>query len=158
MASITATPASRVKTRSARRAVTQLAAGMIVILGAIGFLAYQGLTNSLVYYITPSELLHKGTADVGVQLRLGGQVRPGSVTWQAGSHTLRFVIQDARSSVHVVSRSLPPDMFRGGAGAVVQGIFAGDIFRASGVLVKHSGTYVAPKNGQAPPSDNYANR
>lgn len=148
----------RAHNTSLRTPVAKLAAGMAVILVALAFLAYQGLSNNLVYYITPSELLAKGNADVGIQLRLGGQVRPGSQHWNKRSHVLTFVLQDPRSRVPVTSLGLPPPLFRSGIGAVVQGIYRGGLFHATSLMIKHSSTYVAPKPGHLPKSDRYVNR
>lgn len=138
-----------------RRSTRSLIAGGLIIAAVLGFLIYQGISNNLVYYITPSELLAKGTAADGESLRLGGQVRPGSVRWNAPSHTLRFVLQDPKAAVWVISHGLPPEMFRPGIGVVVEGTFATDIFKATTLMVKHSATYRAPKPGQTPVPDNY---
>lgn len=144
--------------RSRRNPVLTLGVGMAVIAGALAFLAFQGLSNNLVYYITPSELLAKGQAAYGQQLRLGGQVKRGSQVWNKRRHLLRFVLQDPKSYVVVVSTALPPPLFRSGIGAVVQGVYTNGVFHASSVLVKHSSTYVAPKKGQLPRPDQFAHR
>lgn len=148
-----------VGSRSSRRAVVQLGIGMAVIVAALGFLAYQGLSHALVYYITPSELLAKGASAQGEQLNLGGQVRPGSIRWNKTTHRLRFILQDPRASIPVTSGELDRPLFAGGIGAVVQGTYGRGVFHATSVLVKHSSDYVAPKPGQVPGNDNgYAHK
>ena len=122
--------AARPKSGILASPVRRLALGVLVILGALAFLAYQGLSNNLVYYITPSELLAKGPAAYGQQLRLGGQVKPGSQHWNAKTHVFRFVLQDPKGSVPVVSNSLPPPLFRSTVGAVVQGTYTRHRFNA----------------------------
>ena len=144
--------------RPTRRPIAALAAGMAVILAALGFLIYQGLSNNLVYYITPSELLARGAKADGQQLSLGGQVRPGSQYWNSRTKVLNFVIQDPHGHVSVVSHGLPPSMFASGIGVVVQGTFRNGTFSATTLMVKHSSDYVAPKPGQLPKSDNFANK
>lgn len=147
---------ARARTRSSKRAVLQLAAGMVVIAGALAFLAYQGLSRNLVYYITPSELLAKGAAARGQQFTLGGQVRPGSlIKWNKRTHQVSFVLQDPKASVHVVSSVVPPAMLIDGSGAVVQGTYTHGTFLATALMVKHDGTYVAPKAGRLPKDDQY---
>jgi len=143
---------------STRRPALRLALGMAVILVALGYLAYQGLSNNLVYYITPSELLTRSPADQTGQLRLGGQVRPGSQHWNAQLHRLRFILQDPGHGITVISSVLPPPLFRSGIGAVVEGVYRHGRFYASSVLVKHSSTYVAPRPGHLPKSDQYVRR
>lgn len=136
-----------------RSRVRSLAIAVTVIAAALGFLVYQGISNNLVYYVTPSELMAKGVQADGESLRLGGQVRPGSRHWDAPTQTLRFVLQDPRAFVPVVSHGLPPQMFREGIGVVVEGTYMRGLFRATDLMIKHCATYRAPKAGQVPPPD-----
>ena len=50
--------------------------GGLVILVALAYLIYAGVTQSLVYFVTPTELLAAPAA--GKSYRLGGMVQPGS--------------------------------------------------------------------------------
>jgi cytochrome c-type biogenesis protein CcmE len=137
-----------------RHPTRSLIIGSALIVGVIGVLIYQGLSNDLVYYITPSELLAKQNI-VGQNFRLGGQVRPGSVQLNAKTRFLSFVLQDPKGSVRVVSHDLPPQMFRAGIGVVVEGTYTGRQFSATNLMVKHSNAYRAPKPGQTPVPDTY---
>jgi cytochrome c-type biogenesis protein CcmE len=137
-----------------RRSTRSLVIGALVIVGTLGFLVYQGLANNLVYYITPSELLAKGAAADGQSFRLGGQVRQGTVAVSTAAHTVRFILQDPKGSVRVLATTLPPSMFRAGAGVVVEGTYAHGLFTATNLMIKHCATYRAPKPGQVPKPDN----
>jgi cytochrome c-type biogenesis protein CcmE len=137
-----------------RRPTRALIVGVTVIIAALGFLLYQGLANNLVYYVTPSELLAKGAAADGQSLRIGGQVRPGTRQWSSSTGTLRFVLQDPKATIRVISHGLPPPLFREGAGVVVEGTYAHGLFTATDLMVKHCATYRAPRPGHAPPPDN----
>jgi cytochrome c-type biogenesis protein CcmE len=137
-----------------RRPARSLIAGILVIVAALGFLVYQGLASSLVYYITPSELLAKGLKADGQHFRLGGQVVPGTVHINRSMKTVRFVMRDPRGAIHVVSEGIPPPLFRAGMGVVVDGTWTGALFQATDMLVKHCSTYTAPKPGHTPPPDN----
>jgi cytochrome c-type biogenesis protein CcmE len=137
-----------------RKSTRSLLLAGIVIGAALGFLLYQGLSNNLVYYITPSELMAKGTQAEGQNFRLGGQVRPDSVYVNRAKHLVRFMLQDPKSAVQVVTTSIPPPMFRAGVGVVVEGTYAHGLFTASDLMVKHCATYRAPKPGQVPKPDN----
>lgn len=141
-----------------RRPARSLALGGTLIAIVLGFLIYQGISNNLVYYITPSELLAKGAQAEGQNFRLGGQVRPGSIRWNARTAVLRFVLQDPRGAVPVVSHGVPPKLFTARMGCVVEGIFLNHVFDATTLMIKHSGTYVAPKPGQTPIPDNYVTK
>lgn len=136
-----------------RSPVRSLAVGAALIVAALGFLVYQGISNNLVYYVTPSELLAKGLGADGQSLRLGGLVRPGSRHWNSTTQTLRFVLQDPKAYVPVLSHGLPPQMFREGIGVVVEGTYSHGLFQATDLMIKHCATYRAPKPGQVPPPD-----
>lgn len=137
-----------------RRTTRSLLLGALVIVATLGFLVYQGLANNLVYYITPSELAAKGAAANGQSFRLGGQVRQGTVVVNKASHTVRFLLQDPKASVRVLATTLPPSMFRAGAGVVVEGTYAHGLFTATNLMIKHCSTYRAPRPGQVPKPDN----
>jgi cytochrome c-type biogenesis protein CcmE len=125
--------------------------GVAVILAAFGYLLYGGLAKNVVYFLTPHELLAKGTSAVNVPVRLGGQIKPGSVKWNDATLDLRFVITDGTSDVAVRSRGTPPQMFRDGIGVVVEGRYLSDgVFNCSNLMIKHSNEYRPPKPGDTP--------
>lgn len=141
-----------------RRPARSVAVGALIILAALGFLVYQGISNNVVYFIYPHELLARGAAANGQTFRLGGQVKPGTRHWDAATRTLRFELQDTRDAIRVVSRGTPPEMFREGIGVVVEGRYSDGVFQATSLMIKHSDTYQAPKPGHLPKSDNFVNR
>lgn len=138
-----------------RRPARALASGALLIAAVLGFLIYQGISNNLVYYITPSELLAKGVTADGQDFRIGGLVKKGTVHYNVKTRLLRFVLTDEKRSVRVQSHGLPPETFQPGIGAVVEGKFTGTRFNATNLMIKHDGTYIAPKPGQKPKPDNY---
>jgi cytochrome c-type biogenesis protein CcmE len=144
-----------------RRPARLLILGGLLIAGVLAFVIYQGISNNLVYYITPSELLAKGPSAIGQSFRLGGQVKPGSVHWDPKGEVARFILQDTTGAhIDVVSHGTPPEMFFvRGIGCVVEGTFGHDIFDATTLMIKHSSDYRAPtQKGQAPSSDGYAHK
>jgi cytochrome c-type biogenesis protein CcmE len=115
----------------------------------IGWLAFSGVGNALVYYLTPTELAARGEAAIGQSVRLGGLVLPGSVSGPATD--LTFVLTDGETEITVHSTVAPTSSFREGAGAVVEGVLRPDrVFEADEVLVKHDENYVAPTEGGLP--------
>ncbi len=122
-----------------------------ILLGAFGYLLYGGLDKNVVFFLTPQELLAKGTSAYDVPVRLGGQVTPGSVKWDAERLDLRFRVKDGAREVLVHSRGAPPQMFRDGMGVVVEGRYRKDgVFESTNLMIKHSEEYRAPKAGDAP--------
>jgi cytochrome c-type biogenesis protein CcmE len=125
-------------------------AGVGVILVVFAWLTFGGLEKNVVFFLTPQELLAKGDAGVGVPVRLGGQVKPGSMTWDAQTLDLRFTVTDGAREVQVHSTGAPPQMFRDGMGVIVEGRHgAGGVFEATSLMVKHSNEYRAPEPGEA---------
>ena len=117
--------------------------GGLVILAALGYLVYAGVSQSVVYFVTPSELSAAPVA--GKAYRLGGMVKPGTVKWNPQSLDLSFTLSDGRASVPVTHKGTPPDLFAEGRGAVVEGTWAADgYFRAGLIMAKHSEEYKAP--------------
>jgi len=121
-------------------------AGGLVIVAALAYLIYAGVSQSVVYFVTPSEL---GAAPVpGKAYRLGGMVLPGTLKWDPKALDLRFTLSDGQASVPVRHRGTPPDLFAEGRGAVVEGTWSRDgYFQASTILAKHSEEYKAPHDG-----------
>jgi cytochrome c-type biogenesis protein CcmE len=117
---------------------------------ALVFLALGGLGDNLVYYWTPSELHRAGPTSATV--RLGGQVKAGSVKRQAGASEVEFVVTDGSQEVRVHSSAVPPQMFREGIGVIVEGVLdPGGVFRSERIMVKHGNEYQAPAPGEKPP-------
>jgi cytochrome c-type biogenesis protein CcmE len=84
-------------------------------------------------------------------VRLGGQVKPGSVKWNDTTLALHFTITDGTSDIAVDSKGAPPQMFRDGMGVVVEGRYRADgVFSCTSLMVKHSNEYRPPKPGEKP--------
>ena len=146
MSNAEATPA-RVKRK--RRPVA--IAAVAVAIAVFAWLLYGGLDKNVVFFLTPQELLAKGTAGYDVPVRLGGQVKPGSVKWDEKTLRLTFDVTDGASVIPVVSSGAPPQMFRDGQGVVVEGRFGRDhVFNSTGLMIKHSNEYRPPKPGEKP--------
>ena len=129
------------------------AVGVLVI--AFGWLIYGGLDSNVVYFLTPKELLAKGAEGYDKPMRLGGQVKPGSVVWDEQKLDLRFAVTDGTGEIKVQSKGAPPQMFKDGQGVVVEGRYGHDgVFKSTSVMVKHSNEYKAPAKGERP-SDMY---
>lgn len=134
-----------------RRSALFVAIALVV--GAFGFLLYGNIDSNVVFFLTPNELLAKGTSAYDVPVRLGGQVQPGSIKWDADKLDLQFVVVDtgAVSAINVRSTGAPPQMFRDGMGVVVEGRYRRDgTFESTNLMVKHSNEYRKPEHGERP--------
>ena len=123
--------------------------GIAVLALALGYMIYAGVTQSAVYFVTPSEL--KSAARSGKAYRLGGMVEKGSVSWKPATLDLTFTLSDGQARVPVRHHGTPPDLFGEGRGAVVEGRWMTEgYFQATQILAKHSEEYKAPHDGAKP--------
>ena len=126
-----------------------LIGGAVIIVGVFAWFLFGGLEKNVVFFLTPKELLAKGNGGVGVPVRLGGQVKPGSMQWDARTLDLKFTVTDGVTEIPVHSTGAPPQMFRDGMGVVVEGkVGQAGVFQATNLMVKHSNEYRAPKPGE----------
>ncbi|HXH82440.1 MAG TPA: cytochrome c maturation protein CcmE [Candidatus Tectomicrobia bacterium] len=126
-----------------RRTRLKLLGGGGVIALALGYLMYAGITQSAVYFVTPSELTAAPTP--GKAYRLGGLVERGSLRWEPDTVRLTFALTDGRTTVPVRHTGTPPDLFGEGRGAVVEGRWnPAGYFEATLIMAKHSEEYQAP--------------
>jgi cytochrome c-type biogenesis protein CcmE len=129
---------------------------MVIILSGFGYLMYGGIGENLVYFHTPGELLALGSDAYEKPFRLGGQVVPGTVKWNADDLDLRFTLQDEDGVIEVQSRKAPPAMFREGQGVIVEGkLNRAGVFESSNLMVKHSNEYRPPEDHEQLPADKY---
>jgi len=89
---------------------TKFLIGAVLIVGSVGFLIAQGVKETGVYFLTPTELAAKTTADptfYDVGLKLGAKVVPGSIKRVAAVQQVDFVVSDgARQDLLNFLRSL----------------------------------------------------
>ena len=126
-------------TRRGRR-LALIAASLAVVGGAAG-LALYALSDSIVFFYSPSEVAAKAPQP-GARLRVGGLVKAGSVVKSAGE-TVAFVVTDGAHDLSVSYQGLLPDLFREGQGVVAEGVLAAPgQMRAQTILAKHDERYM----------------
>ena len=124
----------------------KLLLGGAVIAAALGYMIYAGVSQSAVYFITPSEI--QAAPVSGKSYRLGGLVTRGSVKWEPSTLDLAFTLTDGKATVPVRHKGTAPDLFGEGRGAVVEGSWSPEgYFKAVLILAKHSEEYKAPHDG-----------
>jgi cytochrome c-type biogenesis protein CcmE len=119
----------------------------LVLLGGASALVLFALSDSVAFFVTPSEIA-AGKVEADKRFRLGGLVVAGSVERDDG--TIRFRLTDQANEVPVRYRGILPDLFREGQGIVAQGVLGEDgVFAASEVLAKHDENYMPPEVAEA---------
>lgn len=119
-----------------------LVGGIIVFL-AIGYLVFMGFQDSVTYYYTVSELIEQGSSIYDQNVRVKGQVAPGSVEQEAAGRILKFTIIDGENRLSVTYQGAVPDTFKVGAEVVAEGQFnSNGIFQAHTLMPKCPSRYV----------------
>jgi cytochrome c-type biogenesis protein CcmE len=124
----------------------------ILILAGVGIastIAFYSLQENLLYFQSPSDLAQQPIPP-GRQFRLGGLVKPGSVTRPGENLATRFVVTDGPEEVVVEYVGILPDLFREGQGVIARGsLDESGTFGASEVLAKHDENYMPPEVAEA---------
>lgn len=130
-----------------------LVGALVVAGGGLAYISLGKMSENLVYYWSPGEMIAQGEKAYHATIRLGGVVQKGSLDWDVAHTKLSFKVADGPDSaapvVTVVSDQVPPQMLREGIGCVVEGTYdASHVFSAQRIMVKHSNEYKPPKGGE----------
>ena len=120
----------------------------VVILVALGYLAYTGVQDSKSYYVTIKELRGMDDGVYAKRLRVAGNVVSGSIK-RTGTH-VEFTLKELDLTLPVVytGTEAPPDTFKDDSQALAEGSFGRDgVFHAKQLQAKCASKY-APAPGQ----------
>jgi len=125
---------------------------VLLILAGVGIastVAFYSLQENMLYFQSPSDLASQPIPP-GRQFRLGGLVKPGSVSRGQDGLAMRFVVTDGPEDITVEYVGILPDLFREGQGVIARGALNGSgLFEASEVLAKHDENYMPPEVADA---------
>ena len=123
--------------------------GAAAIVASVGFLIAEGVKETGVYFLTPTELAAKTQADptfYDVGLKMGAKVVPGSVRRAPDNREIDFKVSDGTKTFPVTYRGLVPDTFTDANDieVIVEGRLGRDgVFHATEVLAKCGSRYDA---------------
>ena len=89
-----------------------------IIITAAFFLVINLLTNSLLYFKSPSQILNDDF-DTNKKLRLGGLVKKNSI--QVIKDEIQFLVIDEKNEILVSFKGSVPNLFSEGKGVVAEG-------------------------------------
>jgi cytochrome c-type biogenesis protein CcmE len=125
---------------------------VLLILAGVGIastVAFYSLQQNMLYFQSPSELALQPIPP-GRQFRLGGLVKPGTVSRAGDGLATRFVVTDGPKEITVEYVGILPDLFREGQGVIARGALDDSgLFEASEVLAKHDENYMPPEVAEA---------
>jgi cytochrome c-type biogenesis protein CcmE len=123
--------------------------GASIIVASVALLIAQGVKETGLYFLTPTELAAKTSADPSfydLGLKMGAKVVPGSIRRDDVNRRIDFEVSDGVRSYPVTYRGLVPDTFTDANDieVIVEGRLGRDgIFRATEVLAKCGSRYEA---------------
>ncbi|MCL4132677.1 UNVERIFIED_CONTAM: hypothetical protein GTU68_062880 [Idotea baltica] len=114
-----------------------------ISLAAAASLAAWALTDSIVFFFGPTELMAKeasGEVTPQRRLRVGGMIVEGTLRDEDG--VVKFRVTDFENEIPVSFKGIRPDLIIEGQGAVAEGYFQDGQFRAVHLLAKHDEKYI----------------
>lgn len=124
---------------------TKFLFGAVLVLGTAGWLMASSISETGMYYLTPTELQTKLAADSSfhdVGIKMGARVVNGSIKREAGGRHYAFTVTDGAREIPVVYRGIAPDTFTDGVDVVVEGRMGRDgTFHATTLLAKCASRY-----------------
>lgn len=121
---------------------------VVIILLALGYLAYTGVQESKSYYVTIKELRGMGDGAYSKRLRVAGNVQQGSIK-RSGTH-VNFTLTENDQILNVVYNGTEPlpDTFKDDAQALAEGSFGHDgMFYAKQIQAKCASKYAPQQQG-----------
>jgi cytochrome c-type biogenesis protein CcmE len=130
--------------------ILKFGSAIVVIVLALGYLAYTGVQESKSYYVTIKELRGMGDGAYSKRLRVAGNVLPGSIKRSGTNVNFALTENDQVLNVVYAGTEPPPDTFKDNAQALAEGSFGHDgVFHAKQIQAKCASKY-APQQQTTP--------
>ena len=133
-----------------------LIAGALVV-ATVAWLAISAEQDSKQYYVTITELQKMGNKAYKVNLRVAGNVQPGTIDRSGPNATFTLIEQGKLLKVDYQGAEPPPDTFKDDAQALAIGTYGRDgVFHATQLQAKCASKYAPAKPGATTPTGNTA--
>ena len=134
-----------------RQSPTKFVVAALLIVGVVSWLAYSAGSQSKFYYVTISELQSMGNKAYTRNLRVAGNVQPGSIKQVGTNATFTLLEQGKTLQVNYQGAEPPPDAFKDDSQALAIGTFGRDgVFHATQLQAKCASKYAPAKPGTTP--------
>jgi cytochrome c-type biogenesis protein CcmE len=122
--------------------------GLVVLIGAMGYLGFMALKSATVYFYTVDELQHRGPTQDGKVVRVGGKLVDGSFVREPDSTVARFTLTNGTETMAAVHDGVVPDLFFNEHSEIIlEGVYTGEtgegLFESHNVIVKCPSKYIA---------------
>jgi len=129
---------------------------VMLIVAGLAYLALGNFGDNLVYFMTPSEVVTLEQDRYGKKMRVAGMVVEASMKVVPETLKIQFDLTDGAETIPVAFEGIPPDLFKEGKGAVVEGYWDQDqVFHSHMIMAKHEEDYMPlemKKSGEAMPT------
>ncbi|VAX30963.1 Cytochrome c-type biogenesis protein CcmE, heme chaperone [hydrothermal vent metagenome] len=116
---------------------------VLVVIAGLSYLALGNFGENLVYFMTPSEVVTLEQDLYGKKMRVAGMVVEASMKVVPETLKISFDLTDGAETIPVAFEGIPPDLFKEGKGAVVEGYWDKDqIFHSHMIMAKHEEDYM----------------
>lgn len=138
--------------KSGNSQTVRIALAVLVIMGAISYLAVTGVEANKSYYVTIQELQAMGGKAYTRHLRVAGSVQPGTIE-RSGSHANFVLVEnDRKLTVAYTGEEPPPDTFKDNSQALAIGTFGRDgVFHATQLQAKCASKYAPAQQKSGAP-------
>ena len=120
----------------------------LIAASAVIFFVLKSLEENVVYFFSPTEIYNKANISFDKKIRIGGLVKPNSIT--KGEKSINFIITDLKKEIVVSYEGLVPNLFAEGKGVVAEGKLKDrKYFIAAKILAKHDENYMPPEVSKA---------
>jgi cytochrome c-type biogenesis protein CcmE len=153
----TPTAYNRTIMKSGNKQGVRIALAVLVILGAISYLAVTGVEANKSYYVTIQELQSMGGKAYTRNLRVAGSVQPGTISRDGAHANFVLVENDRKLQVAYTGEEPPPDTFKDSSQALAIGTYGRDgIFHATGLQAKCASKYAPAQQKTGTPAQTTA--
>ena len=127
----------------------KLLIAFVVLVGALGYFAFQAFAGATVYYYTVGEINEIGPSPEGKTVRVSGKLEPDSFHRSTGSTLSEFRLTDGTESLIAAHEGVLPDLFFNEHSEIIlEGSYEPDgVFISENVIVKCPSKYVAAAEG-----------
>ena len=124
--------------RSSTRTYVAVAV-LVVLLGGLGVVVFNGLTDAATFYYNVDEAVAKRDELGDQRFRMQGNAVAGSISQTDDG--VEFVLAFGDATVPVVHHGDPPELFDDKIPVIIEGSFEGGTFVSDEILIRHDSTY-----------------
>jgi cytochrome c-type biogenesis protein CcmE len=131
-----------------KTSITKTSVAVLLILIALGYLIFTGISDTGVYYRTVSEVLDQASILDGQSIRISGEVVDGTIKYDQENLILSFAVRDIQNdkiTMRARYKGILPDAFKEDVEVILEGRYSqyDNLFSASILLAKCPSKYVA---------------